>query len=96
MIDHLYMTFYNKIAGVSLEQWISRYLDRCRRLIHNALSNSAIFEAEYVNGEVVDSSWILHHFDFESFCTFGFMDDFALPAVRPTNIYHGLGNYIDT
>ena len=96
MVDHLYMTFYNKISGTSLEQWIPRYLDRCRRLIHATLSDSAIYETEYVDGEVVDTAWILHHFDFETFRPFGFMDDFALPAARPTDIFRTLGIYIDT
>ena len=83
MIDHLYMTFYNKISGTSLGQWIPRYLNRCRELIHGALSDGALHETEYVNGEVVNQTWIQHHFDIDTFRIFGFLDDFAIPTARP-------------
>jgi hypothetical protein len=85
MINHLYVTFYNKISGISIQQWIPRYLETCRRLIHNSLTDGAIWEAEYVNGEVVNEEWIIHHFDFQTFRIFGFMDDLAMPTARPGN-----------
>ena len=85
VINHLYLTFYNKISGTSLEQWIPRYIDQCRELIYNALSARVIAETHYVDGEVVDETWILYHFDFASFCIFGFLDDFAMPTARPGN-----------
>ena len=91
MTDHLYFLFYNKITGTSLSQWIPGHLDTCRRLIHDALSDSAIFETEYVDGEVVDRRWILHHFDFETFRPFGFVDDYKLATARPQNILRTLG-----
>jgi hypothetical protein len=31
----------------------------------------------------VDRRWILHHFQFESFRVFGFLDDFAMPTTCP-------------
>lgn len=83
MIDHLYILFYNKISGTSLEQWIPRYLNTCRSLIHNALGDGAIFEEQYVDGEVVSQQLIQHHFDFDTFRPFGFLDDFAQPTARP-------------
>ena len=83
MIEHLYFTFYNKISGTSLEQWIPRYLNECRTLIHGALSDGAIFEERYVDGEVVDETLIQHYFDFDTFRIFGFLDDFAQPTARP-------------
>ena len=85
MIKHLYFTFYNKISGRSLEQWIPRYLHRCRRLIYDALSSGAIGETEYIGGEVVNEAFILHHFDFTTFRIFGFLDDFAMPTANPGN-----------
>jgi hypothetical protein len=36
-----------------------------------------------MGGEVVDRRWILHHFNFDSFCNFGFLHDFAIPTARP-------------
>ena len=83
MIEHLYSQFYNKISGTSLDQWLPLYVHRCRTLIHGALSDTAIFEEEYLNGEVVDQRWIVHHFDLASFRPFAFVDDFAIPTARP-------------
>jgi hypothetical protein len=83
MIDHLYMTFYHKISGRSLDQWIPAHLNTCRRLIYDALSTGAIEEIDYENGEVIDTRLIRHHFDFDSFRPFGFLDDFAIPTARP-------------
>jgi hypothetical protein len=42
-------------------------------------------ETDHVNGEVVHETIISHHFDFNSFRAFGFLDDFALPTARPGN-----------
>jgi hypothetical protein len=79
-INHGYTTLYNKISGYSMNQWIPRSMDTCRRLIYDALSSDAIKEVEIMEGQVVDRWWILHHFDFDSFCIFGFLDDFAMPT----------------
>jgi hypothetical protein len=54
VIDHLYLTFNNKISGTSLDQLIPTHLDRCCQLIHSALADDAIEEVEFENGEVVD------------------------------------------
>lgn len=83
MIDHLYITFYHKISGDSMRQWMPRYLDRCRALIHNALSDGVLWEAQYLDGEIINEEWILHHFDYDSFRVFGFMDDMAIETARP-------------
>ena len=83
MIDHLYITFYHKISGTSLDQWVPSHVDRCRELIHNALSEGAIEEVDYENGEVIDTRLVVHHFDLESFRPFGFLDDFGIPTARP-------------
>jgi hypothetical protein len=64
-------SFYNKISGSSLDQWVPRSLNTCCRLIYDALSSDAIEEVEFEDGEVVDRRWILHHFDFSSFRIFG-------------------------
>jgi hypothetical protein len=56
VINHLYFMFYNKISGTSLDQWLPRYLTRCRSLIHNALADGAIFETEYLNGKIVNQN----------------------------------------
>lgn len=38
IVNYLYSTFYHKISGRSLDQWIPVHLNTCWRLIHNVLS----------------------------------------------------------
>jgi hypothetical protein len=54
MIDRLYLTFYNKIPGTSIDQWIPHHLNICHHLIYDALSDGALEEVEFVNGEVAN------------------------------------------
>ena len=54
MVGHLYVTFYSKISGTSLGQWIPEHLDRCQWIIYGAISDSAIADTQYFNGEVVN------------------------------------------
>jgi hypothetical protein len=82
-INHLYKMFYHKIPGRRLDQKIPTGLHTCQRQIYDDLSDSAIKEAEYVNEEVVDTQLIRHHFHFDSFHPFRFMDDFAIPSAHP-------------
>ena len=85
LINHLYFTFYNKISGDRMSQWIPCSLHACRRLIYDALSSDAIEKVEFLNGKLVDRRWILHYFQFDSFRIFGFLDDFVMPTSRPGN-----------
>jgi hypothetical protein len=82
-INHSYITFYNKISGNSMSQWIPSSLNTCRRLIYDTFLSDAIEEVKFMGAEVLDRRWILHHFNFDSFCIFGFLDDFAMPTARP-------------
>ena len=93
--EHLYMKFYNKIAGTSLSQWLPRYVHRCRRLVHSALSDGAIHETQYVDGELVNEQWITLNYDFETFRPFGFIDDYAMPAAKPANVRRTRGIMLD-
>ena len=83
MLDHLYKTFYNKISGRSMEQWIPRHLDRCRGLIYNSLHRGAVARDEYFNGQLVTRELIFHHFDYDTFRPFGFLDDKQHSTARP-------------
>ena len=85
MVNHVYFTFYNKISGTSLDQWLPSHVDQCRQLIHRALSNGALLETTMEDGEVIDSRLITHYFDLATFRIFGFIDDFALRTARPGN-----------
>jgi hypothetical protein len=93
MIDHLYITFYNKISGTSLDQWIPVHLNSCRWLIYDALSDGGLEEVRFENGEVVNRRWILHHFQFDSFRPFGFLDDFGIQTARPGSWARRLNNF---
>ena len=62
---------------------VTLFSDKSRSLIHNALADGAIFETEYLNSEIVNQNWIVHHFDLNTFRIFGFLDDFAIPTARP-------------
>jgi hypothetical protein len=66
-INHGYTTFYNKISGHSMNQLIPHSLHTCQQLIYDALSNDAIKEVEFLDGQVVDRRWTIHHFDFDVF-----------------------------
>jgi hypothetical protein len=83
LIHHAYNTFYNKISGTSLNQWLPERLDVCQELIFNSVATGAIKEVQFEDGQVVDRQWILHHFEYDSFWVFGFLDNFAL---RPQHI----------
>jgi hypothetical protein len=47
------------------------------------LLSDAIEVVEFLEGQVTDSRWIVHHFNFDIFFIFGFLDDFAMPTARP-------------
>jgi len=81
-ISYAYNAFYNKILGKSLDQWLPDKLDLCRELILSSVASGAIEEIEFEDGQVIDPQWLTHHFDFDSFCVFGFLDDFAMPTAR--------------
>jgi hypothetical protein len=66
-----------------MNQWTPHSLHTCQRLIYHALSSDAIEEVEFMDGQVVDRWWILHHFNFDCFCIFGFLDDSAMPTACP-------------
>ena len=92
---HLYYTFYNKISGTSLSQWLPQHVHRCRRLVHNALSDHSIFEAELVNGRAVNTQWIHQNFDFDTFRIFGFVDGYEMECGRPADVKRSRGILLD-
>jgi hypothetical protein len=86
LIHHACNTFYNKILGTSLNQWLpGERLDVCQELVFDSVATGAIEEVQFEDGQVVDRQWILRHFEYDSFCVFGFQDNFALPTARPGN-----------
>jgi hypothetical protein len=84
-ISYAYNAFYNKISGTSLNQWIPNKLNLCRKLILSSISSGAIEEIVFEDGQVNDWHWIRHHFDVDSFCIFGFLNDFEMATARPAN-----------
>ena len=82
-ISYAYNAYYNKISGTSLDQWLPNKLNLCHELILSSVASGAIEEIEFEDGQVMDWQWITHHFDIDSFCVFGFLDDFPMPTARP-------------
>ncbi len=82
-IHYAYNTFYNKISGISLNQWLPDKLEVCQELIYNSVTTGAIEQIQLKDGQVVDREWVLHHFEYDSFRVFGFLDNFALPTAHP-------------
>ena len=81
-----FATKSKKISGISLDQWIPTGFHTCRRLIYDAISDGAIEEVEYENGDDVDTRLIRYHFHFDSFRPFSFLDDFAIPSAHPGSL----------
>jgi hypothetical protein len=55
MNDHMYVTFYNKISGTSLNEWLPHQVHHFRRLIYDTLQDGAIEETRYDNnGDAID------------------------------------------
>jgi hypothetical protein len=54
LIHHAYNTFYNKISGTSLNQWLPERLDVCQELIFNSVATGAIEEVQFGDGQVVE------------------------------------------
>ncbi len=77
---HVCNTFYDKILGTSLNQWLPEKLDVCWELIFNSVAAGAFKEVQFKDGQVVDRQWIFHHLEYDFFCVFGFLDNFALPT----------------
>ena len=69
----------------AIASWLPDKLDVCQEVIFNSVTTGAIEEIQFEEGQVVDRQWILHHFEYDSFRVFGFLDDFALPTARPGN-----------
>lgn len=84
MNDHLYFTFYHKISGTSLSQWLPNEVDNFRGLIFDRISNTVVRETRRnEDGNIVEE--IINWFDvnFPSFRIFGFLDDTAFYTARP-------------
>jgi len=94
MNDHIYETFYNKISGTSLSQWLPHQVHHLRRLIFDALQDGAIEETRNDNnGDVVEREIIRLNFDFNTFRLFGFLDDTAIPTSRPGDTARRRGDF---
>ena len=52
----------------------------------HALSDHAIFVAEFVNGRIVNQEWIYQNFHFDTFRIFGFVDCFEMECGCPKDM----------
>ena len=47
------------------------------------MRDGALQKLEYIDGEVQRETLVVHHFEFDSICIFGFLDDFGMPTACP-------------
>jgi hypothetical protein len=80
--DHLYTTFYNKISGKSLNQWLPK-IDEFRRAIHWRFTHGAVLEEVQYDNHLLGSQFVFHELLLDDFRVFGFVDDSAVPTARP-------------
>ena len=78
MVRHLYNTFYHKISGDSMRQWIP-YVDEFRTAIWEKLQNGIVNERLIDGSEANWEVWI----PLEQFRIFGLLDDTDLQTNRP-------------
>ncbi len=62
--------------------------------MHNALSEGLLEDIQYDHGNKVNESWLLHHFRFDYFRPFVFLDDFAITTARPGRSATRTKNYV--
>ena len=69
------------------------HLDRCRQIIYGAFSDSAIGGTQYVNDEVINETWIRHHFNFNTFSIFAILGDFSVPTAHTGDSARRVNSY---
>jgi len=84
MNDHLYLTFYHKISGVSLKEWLPHNVHHFRRLVYRTLMDGGIERTTYDNNGNLDETLFLRpRISLDEFRVFGLLDDSSLPTARP-------------
>ena len=76
--DHLYQTFYHKMSGDSMRQWVP-FIDDFRAAIWDKMLNGLVRETSRDGSQVDWEVWV----PFEQFRIFGFLDDTDLKTDRP-------------
>ena len=79
-VDHLFVTFYNKISGCSMGQWAGK-IGEFRAAIHARMRSSPIQIERRLEGGGTDADII--DIDLDSFRLFGFLDDTCVYTQRP-------------
>ena len=83
MTNHLYHTFYHKVSGDSMRQWLP-HIDSFRRAIWQKIMSGGTVETSYADN-VVNQTLIQFSIPFESFRIFGFLDDTGYRTSAPGN-----------
>lgn len=78
ILDHLHDTFYHKISGDSMSQWLPLIDDFCEA-IHNKLLDGIVRETRSDGTEIDFEVYI----PFETFRIFGWLDDTDMQTTRP-------------
>ena len=89
-INHIFILFYNKISGTSLQKWAGE-MDEFRRIIHTKLTSPPCELERWANIGLVDDELGLFLVDipFESFLCGMLLDDTSIRTNRPGSGPHG-------
>jgi hypothetical protein len=80
-INHIFLTFYHKITGNSMLQWID-HIEYFRTVIANKVATVPVSIRRIVNGvETVLTYYVV--VDIATFRIFGFLDDTGVPTCIP-------------
>jgi hypothetical protein len=78
--DHLYTSFYHKMSGDSMRQWVTQ-VPEFRNAIHEKLMDGIVHERR-TDGSTMDYEvWV--PFKLERFRVFGWLDDTDMRTTRP-------------
>lgn len=82
MNDHLYVTFYHKISGVSLREWLPDDVHHFRQLVYRTVMDGGIERTSFDNNEI---TFLTPRIPFDAFRIFALLDDSSIPTARPSD-----------
>jgi hypothetical protein len=80
-IDHLFVSFYHKISGQSIEGWIDQIYEFKKSILGRLAKPAHPFEVEF-NNELAQPQYIIEC-PIDSWRVFGFLDDTNVWTCRP-------------
>ncbi len=84
-IEHIFITFYHKISGSSIEMWIADIFNFKQAILDRLAQPAHPIEIEYFEEEGIDfdREEFVIHCPLDAWRVFGFLDDTAVRTCRP-------------